>query len=94
MKELGNVTFRIKTLKEFIKEFGINWDEKVKGGWFSDMDCFFNYIVPEEHKLDYFKVVIGVLEYASAPGHDKDGYCGWLFSQDMIKYEYREQTNI
>jgi hypothetical protein len=94
MKELENLLIRIKTEEEFKKEFGEDWDNKVRGGWCSDMDFFFNGIIPEEHKLEYFKVIIGVQDYTKAPGVDRDGYYGWLFSIDMIKYEYREQTTI
>lgn len=90
MKELENLFIRIKTEEEFVKDFGEDWRNWVKAGWHSYMDKYFNKVIENDNKLSFFKVIIGLEDYASI--YD-NGY-NWAFSIKMIKYEYREQTNI
>lgn len=88
MKELKNLFIRIKTKKEFINEFGVNWPDKVKGAWIiPEMNIFYNFIVPKEYKLECFKVICNVSEYVVI-SHPKAG--SWHFSIDMMKYEYKK----
>lgn len=90
MKELENLFIRIKTEKEFEGDIGINWKNWVKAGWHLDMAKYFNKAIECDDKLSFFEVIIGLKNYATI----RDAHDCWAFSIDMIKYEYREQTNI
>ena len=61
--------YRFKTEEEFIKEFGKNWQNKVKYGWIREMDEFFGKSMKELKAFDYEKEVC---------------IDGWCISRDMI----------
>lgn len=61
---------RIKTEKEFIKEFGENWYDNVKYSWDRDMDYLFNYKLTEEEceRFNTYGLTLGT----------------WNISNDMV----------
>jgi len=65
---------RFKTEEEFIAEFGIDWEGKVRYGWNPEMDKFFG----TEFPMEYYQVILEMDDYYSRE------LGGWSFSRDMF----------
>lgn len=81
---------RFKTEKEFIKEYGLNYDIQLLVGWNCDMDHFFgkpfNYKMDERSFNRFLKgeIFLIVTKYSKRGISD----IGWSISSDMLKYDF------
>ena len=91
LDNLNVLTFRIKTKEEFIAEFGKNWESRVECGWNPGMDTYFGYIIPKEHNLKCFKLMLGVV--VAERFRVINGDYTWSFSKDMLIWKYDDVTS-
>lgn len=87
--KLDNVEFRFKTKEELIEEFGGLNSDCLGFGWnpIGDMDYLFGTVIPSNWNVNFFKLIIGVIDHLHYPRRGGNEIDTWFIMKSVITYK-------